>query len=810
MSARLERFNSSGDQRHLQGDKALAEVTALLQEVAAAKGAPEGFSSDAVFLARDFYQLRGELGQSESESQFLRNALSLHQVAATFPPQDLPAAIRALLAGSWEPLRSSGPADAVVEAIRLSQADIGSTDLDSHISELAGLLQLISPLYWDWCVFATQLGLAYRERFRRNSAREDIDAAVETSVSAALLADHHPSYVEILMNAGLALLQRHEAVAEIGDLEQALTANQNALAVCPPDHPKYAELNSYIATCLGRLYDRNGQVELLADSLPHWREAAENAEDPDEVVFNWRGYSMTAQNRFNAAGDPADLDRAVMAALRGAEHATSLSPEQRGMILSELCEALALRFQALGKSEDLEGAVAAGEAAVSVQGLPSQHAALGRVLSFDYERTGDLAAIDAAIGHCRAALRASSGTAEGSSAESYGELSAALRLKFAHTGNRALIDEAVALAREAVSLSPPSDAGRPVLLNGLSLILQDRYRVDGALADLDEAIGLCEQAISLSPPGHFTVRMSQHNSASALIERFTRTAERRDLDQGIDHYRTAVTRTPEGHPRRVLSLLGLLEALTTRAREFGETDDLQEALSVADKALEAAPDGSVEQILVRTAVGTLYRIHYEESGAPESYQRGVEILDDALAAVPETDSRRFFPLMNLGQIHTAHAYAHRKTGSYRLAAACLTAAADAPDASLEHRVMAASMAGWVAGSAGLHYEALNAYGKAVELLPLLAWHGLDRSDQEARLTGARGVATEGAAWALEADDPARAIELLEGGRAILISRALDDGEDFQRLRAVDPDLAEELISVRTELDTLIRISATPD
>jgi hypothetical protein len=84
---------------------------------------------------------------------------------------------------------------------------------------------------------------------------------------------------------------------------------------------------------------------------------------------------------------------------------------------------------------------------------------------------------------------------------------------------------------------------------------------------------------------------------------------------------------------------------------------------------------------------------------------------------------------------------------------------------------------------------------------VLAWRGLDRSVQERRLTEAAGVGSAAAAWALTAGQPRRAVELLEQGRQVLWSQAVQTRGDLSALAAVAPDLAARLDETRRALDT---------
>jgi CHAT domain-containing protein len=89
---------------------------------------------------------------------------------------------------------------------------------------------------------------------------------------------------------------------------------------------------------------------------------------------------------------------------------------------------------------------------------------------------------------------------------------------------------------------------------------------------------------------------------------------------------------------------------------------------------------------------------------------------------------------------------------------------------------------------------------AVELLPLAAWWGHTWGTRERLLADYSGLATDAAACAIAAGEPARALELLEGGRAVLWKQLLTTRTDRTELRAVAPRLAKRMDRVAAALE----------
>jgi hypothetical protein len=95
---------------------------------------------------------------------------------------------------------------------------------------------------------------------------------------------------------------------------------------------------------------------------------------------------------------------------------------------------------------------------------------------------------------------------------------------------------------------------------------------------------------------------------------------------------------------------------------------------------------------------------------------------------------------------------------------------------------------------------VEGYTAAIELLPLVAWHGLDQATREYHLGEWAGLASDAAAAAVAAGDAARAVELLEAGRSMLWTQASHMRQDLAALQEQAPGLAEVLETSRAVLN----------
>lgn len=96
-------------------------------------------------------------------------------------------------------------------------------------------------------------------------------------------------------------------------------------------------------------------------------------------------------------------------------------------------------------------------------------------------------------------------------------------------------------------------------------------------------------------------------------------------------------------------------------------------------------------------------------------------------------------------------------------------------------------------------------GRAIlDLLPSFHTQSLDRNDQQFVVSTFAGVASNLCSFLLSANRLSEALECLEQGRAIIISRLLDDCSDLSSLRQDHPQLADRYQSLVDEVNAPTR------
>jgi tetratricopeptide (TPR) repeat protein len=202
-------------------------------------------------------------------------------------------------------------------------------------------------------------------------------------------------------------------------------------------------------------------------------------------------------------------------------------------------------------------------------------------------------------------------------------------------------------------------------------------------------------------------------------------------------------------------LSNLAGALQSRFQRTGDQEDLDDAISAARQAVAAAPADHPSRALALSNLAGALQSRSQRTGDQEDLD---EAIDAARAAADGTVGS---PLVRL-------------------------------DAS---KIWADAAAG-----VGRMSEAAHAYATAISLLPVVAWHGLDRGTREYHLARFPTLAADAAACTILSGQPERAVELLEQSRSLLWTQALTVRSDLAELAVRAPHIAERLASIRTLLD----------
>jgi tetratricopeptide (TPR) repeat protein len=641
------------------------------------------------------------------------------------------------------------------------------------------------------CLAWHQLAQHLRSRYELTGARTDLDEAIDRSAAARDgLPGDHPGRGAVLAELTWLCWERSANGAGRADLDRAIEAAEEAMAVEPDDSGHLSRLFTVRAARavaefdradaeavleLGRrtaatapavdatrlaaglarlLYGHTGEPGFLTDAVELGRLAVAAAPgDPGAMV----ALSEWSRERARVTGSAADIAEAVRL---GEQALTRLPPgaPRRAYSLAQLCAAYRERFELLGAIADVHAAVDTGREAVAEAGpddtgRAAAHSNLGGALLARYDRTGALPDLDEAIARGRSSL---AGTTDPGV---LGNLANALARRHDRLGAARDLDDAVDAHQASTEDRDEAEEKRAMRLNNLALALATRYDSTGVPDDLDRAVAAAEAARAALPPGDGLRVIVADTLAAGRWRQFRRDGDRRSIDEAVDLAREALAGLAPGDTHRPAVAGNLATYLQARADGAGDAAmrDLGEAVTLLTSELAGLPADHPGRVTLELTRGNALGRRYD--------------LDRSPATV-------------------------------RAALRSWLAVASSPLARPWVRLAAGQLAGGYAGSIGDLDRAVAAYDGAVAQLPLVAWRGIRRGDQEHQLRRWSGLAGDAAFTAARAGRPDRAVELLEHGRGVLWAQLLDSRTDLTRLAAVAPGPAGRLDDVRSALDSI--------
>ncbi|MFI1731055.1 CHAT domain-containing protein [Streptomyces acidicola] len=650
-------------------------------------------------------------------------------------------------------------------------------------------------------------GLAKGLWLRVQSAQEestvvsaDLDDLIESARHAMEQGDpNDPERAEHLLRLAAGLHRRGERADDQASLDEAIACYESFLAEYP-EHDRHTSTHEDLAICLMLRHQRSNDARDLHTAVDLLRLAARDLPDSSPVLPRMlltQGMALYALYDEHTA-EATDLDEAADVVRRGISLSAEGS-EAISLLRSALSEILRCRFEDRTDVADLEAAVAAALRAErdTPAGAPYRPLvvnAVGGVLQVRARHTGAGADFTAAVDFARESARGT-GLGRRDMAIALNNLGNALQARYEHGGALDDLHAAIDAKREATRSGRLSATQRAMHLSGLGNSLRTRFEHTGDAADLTAAIDVCAEAVRTVRAGDPHQDRYLANLSLALGTSYRRHGQRDDLDKAVETARLAVEATPRRSHRRPMNLCNLAIVIRARFSESQNHDDLEAAVRAIREAIDEASDGHPDQAKFLSNLSGMLHQRYQHAGQDSDLDEAVRVGRVSVARCPADHESRARCLVILGDVLHDARRVTETIDAFR-------EAAQLPTGQLSVRLRAARSWGEVASADERWEEAQRGYEYAIELLPQAAWHGLERDDREHFLSMANGLASDAAAVAIERGDLARAVELLEQGRGVLLAQAFDARTDLDELRALDGDLARAMDGVRRRLDSV--------
>ncbi|AEY87697.1 hypothetical protein SHJG_2422 [Streptomyces hygroscopicus subsp. jinggangensis 5008] len=605
----------------------------------------------------------------------------------------------------------------------------------------------------------------HRRRDDALLARDDFDASLSLTEPF-----HTEARAETQWRlARLFVLMSDHRQLDAADAARVHTLTTQSLAALPPGSVEHAQC-LVAAADIRREAAPDGSTELLHEAVGLYRQALPVLRDTNTGWEVHNRLSIALGALYKARGDLGHLD----AAIEHADRALALCPARAAplnapLLHSTLGEFLRVRYERLARHEDYDRALDHTRHGLELSRYPggapqwalrvSNHAlvvALGGGAE-NLQKSEDL--LHEALGHAN--LEPWERT------HLHLNLGATMREAAEATQDRKRLRTAI-LHLERAEASVAEGQALPLIRRNLALALHTQWRLEHRAASLDKAHDLIEAALEDTPAGSPLRALLLSDLGALLVARAHR---RLGPDDAIP--------SPGGSEAE------------ERARE-----DVERAVEVLRAARAEPGAGLAELGLFATQYGEALSFLGRLTGDPGLLEASLRALREAVRSLDEQGPHWVLPALFLadalvGEERTSNEHRHEAAELYgKVARHPMAAPATRWRAAVARARILTQAADWAG--------ALDAYSTGIATLPQMAWGGLDFDDRLNVLSNTSQTVSDAAAVALEAGAPERALELLEHGRGLLLSSALDMRTDLEAIRLRAPELAADLALSRDE------------
>ncbi|KAI0027071.1 CHAT domain-containing protein, partial [Vararia minispora EC-137] len=379
---------------------------------------------------------------------------------------------------------------------------------------------------------------------------------------------------------------------------------------------------------------------------------------------------------------------------------------------------------------------------------------------------------------------------------------------FDRLGELQNLEDAIAAQHRAVDLTPDDHPDMPVRLHNLGHSLSDRFDRLGELQNLEDAIAVQRRAVDLTPDNHPDMPLRLHNLGSFLSKRFNRLGELPNLEDAITAQSRAVDLTPHGHPNMHHRLGDLGNHLIARFSQSGELSNLEAALVAMRRAVEVTPDGHPDKPVRLGNIGHLLHSRFDKMGDLLDLEETVTVSRRVIELTPHGHPLRPGRLSDLGFSLLKWCRHHRDPSQRHfnsaywcfMDATCETA--NLPIVRLNAALLCSSMCKDFPRFDISQDMTLRAHKLVLDHIPPFIRLGQSisrRFDQLSEMQIGPAI-TAAASSAIGAGKLPLALEWLEEGRNVIWNQVTRLRDPLEGLEAHDPALALQLRDISSSLE----------
>ncbi|CUA71843.1 N-(5-amino-5-carboxypentanoyl)-L-cysteinyl-D-valine synthase [Rhizoctonia solani] len=464
-------------------------------------------------------------------------------------------------------------------------------------------------------------------------------------------------------------------------------------------------------------------------------------------------------------------------------------------IAYELAIVYELRYLRQGDLADLGKAIELFSQAILLTpnphpALPQRLDDLGIAHDLQFQRLGELDDLEKAIKYkSRAVSLLSSDNPD--LATRLESLGTSYAIRFQHLGNLDDGEKAVLYRTRVLSIASENDPNLPRYLENLGVSHRARFHRLGEIEDIEKAIEYQTLSLSLTPEDHPDLPRKLENLGRAHDTRFGRLEAQVDSDKALEYKTRALLLIPGDHPDLAKHLENLSLSHLGRVGSLSKFDELDKAIEYMARAVSLTPEDHVDMSQRVTNLGLIYKSRFEHLKELDDLDQAIKYLSRAVLLRPEGHPNQSENLGALGRAYATQFQESREIKHLHDSLDCFRKAAQYVAGRPSIRFDCARQWAKLAAQHDIP-ESLEAYQVAIDLIPGLVWLGSTTNQRYERARELSNLAVEAASVAIGINNCALALEWLENARCVIWSQLLLLRYPLDQLRSSQPGLADRI------------------